>query len=128
MARVVLDSSVLIALISPKDHHHQTVLESLTAKHQYLISALTLTEALIAPNRLSAAIGQQMLTAIKRSIHEVVDSDSEIAVLAAQLRASTNISLPDALISATATATKAQLWTCDKALGKAHKGTVNILT
>lgn len=128
MARVVLDSSVLIALISPKDHHHHTVLKSLTAKHQYLISALTLTEALIAPNRLSAAIGQQMLTAIKRSIHEVVDIDSEIAVLAAQLRASTNISLPDALISATATATKAQLWTCDKALGRAHKGTVNILT
>ena len=128
MARVVLDSSVLIALISPKDHHHQTVLKSLTVKHQYLISALTLTEALIAPNRLSAAIGQQMLAAIKRSIHEVVDIDSEIAVLAAQLRASTNISLPDALISATATATKAQLWTCDKALGRAHKGTVNILT
>ena len=127
MARVVLDSSVLIALISPKDHHHQTVLKSLTAKHQYLISALTLTEVLIAPNRLSASIGQQMLTAIKRSIHEVIDIDSEIAVLAAQLRASTNISLPDALISATATATKAQLWTCDKALGKLHKGTVNIL-
>ena len=128
MARVVLDSSVLIALISPKDHHHQTVLSSLTAKHQYAISALTLTEALIAPNRLSASAGQQMLTAIKKSIHEVVDIDSEIAVLAAQLRANSNLTLPDALISATATATKSQLWTCDKALGKAHKGAVNILT
>lgn len=128
MARVVLDSSVLIGLLSPTDQHHQSVLKALTAKHQYLISALTLTETLIAPNRLSVASGQQMLTAIKRSIHEVVNIDSEIAVLAAQLRASTNITLPDALISATATATKAQLWTCDKALGKTHKGAVNILT
>ena len=114
--------------MSPKDHHHKTVLSSLTAKHQYAISALTLTEALIAPNRLSASAGQQMLTAIKKSIHEVVDIDSDIAVLAAQLRANSNLTLPDALISATATATKAQLWTCDKALGKAHKGTVKILT
>ena len=128
MARVVLDSSVLIALLSPTDQHHQSVRKALTAKHQYLISALTLTETLIAPNRISAATGQQIFMAIKKSVHQVIDIDSEVAVLAAQLRASTNMSLPDALISATATATKAQLWTCDKALGKAHKGTVKILT
>jgi predicted nucleic acid-binding protein len=127
VARVVLDSSVLIALLSPKDQHHESVRRSLTAKHEYFISALTLTEALIAPHRVSAAIGQQMLTAIKKSVHEVIDIDSGIAVLAAQIRANSNISLPDALISATATVSKSQLWTCDKALGKAHKGTVKAL-
>jgi predicted nucleic acid-binding protein len=128
VARVVLDSSVLIALLSPTDQHHQSVRKALTAKHQYLISALTLTETLIAPNRISAETGQQIFMAIKKAVHEVIDIDSEVAVLAAQIRASSNLTLPDALISATATTSKSQLWTCDKALGRIHRGIVNILT
>ena len=125
MARVVLDSSVLIALLSPTDQHHQSVRRALTSKHQYLISTLTLTETLIAPNRISTVLAQQILMAIKNAVHDVINIDSEIAMLAAQIRATSNISLPDALISATATATKSQLWTCDKALGKVHKGSLN---
>lgn len=126
MARVVLDSSVLIALLSPNDLHHAAALKSTAAKHEYLLCALTLTEALIAPYRVGNSEGDQMLKAIKKSVNHIIDIDSEIAAHAAQLRANSKISLPDALMSATATLTNSQLWTSDKDLAKAHKGAVLI--
>ena len=56
----------------------------------------------------------------------VIPTDEEIAVLAADLRAEKNLSLPDALISATAYKLKAQLWSCDRSLVKSHIGAIQI--
>ncbi len=48
--------------------------------------------------------------------------DEKIAAEAARIRAANKISLPDAIISATAEASKAQLWSCDNGLVKSHRG------
>lgn len=126
MARVVLDSSILIALFSSTDPHHQATMKALSTKNEYLISAITLTEALISPYRRSEADGKSMHGAITKSVNQVVEINSEIANSAAMQRAKFNLSLPDAIISSTATKTRSQLWTCDRALAKAHKNAVLI--
>ena len=126
MARVVLDSSVLIALLSESDSHHDAAKKATTIKHQYSISAITLSEVLIAPFRHSPKVASATQQAITQSIEQIVAIDSTIASLGASIRANTKISLPDALISATASSLNAQLWTCDRALAKAHKGSILI--
>ena len=126
MARVILDSSVLIALLSESDLHHSAAKKATAINHQYSISAITLSEVLIAPFRLSPKIASTTQHSITQSVEQIVAIDSTIASLGASIRADKKISLPDALISATATSLNAQLWTCDRALAKAHKGSVLI--
>jgi len=126
VATVVLDSSVLIALLSESDLHHAAAVKATRAKHEYMISAITLSEALISPFRTSSKLGNQIRQAIEKSVHRVIDIDSAIAALGAQVRAEKKMLLPDALISATATQIGGQLWSCDRALVKAHKGAVLI--
>ena len=46
MARVMLDSSCVIALISPDDGHRLAIQKAVSVKDQFSISAITLTEAL----------------------------------------------------------------------------------
>lgn len=122
MARVVLDSSVLIALISPNDLHHEAAIRATSARHQYLISAVTLSETLVVPFRSSAQLAERIRTSIEKAVSEIVPIDSDIATLGAHKRATLNLSMPDALISATATHEKSELWTFDKSLAKVHKG------
>lgn len=122
MAAVVLDTSVVIALINENDAHHQSAVKATSLKNQYVISAVTLSEALIAPYRVSPKVGQEYQKLIMSSVDGVISVDDQIAVLGARIRAEKKLSLPDALISATAQVMKAQLWSCDHALVKAHAG------
>ena len=126
MATVVLDTSVLIALFKADDSHHASAVKATSAKNEYLISAVTLSEALIAAFRISQQAGRKQEQLITRSMNRVISIDEEIAMHGAQIRAEKNLSLPDALISATAYKSKAQLWSCDRELVKAHKGAVQI--
>lgn len=126
MAQVVLDSSVLIALLAPTDVHHLAAVAATSGKNEYLISAVTLSEALIAPFKRGVREGQELLQVIKKSINQIIDVDEKIATAGAQIRAEKNLTLPDALISATATKVKAQLWTFDVGLANSHKGAVLI--
>jgi predicted nucleic acid-binding protein len=122
VARVVLDSSVLIALISPNDIHHDAAIRATSAKHQYLISAVTLSESLVIPFRTSAKTAERIRTTIEKAVAAVVPINADIATLGAQARAISNLKMPDALISATATYEKSELWTFDKTLASTHKG------
>jgi predicted nucleic acid-binding protein len=124
VATVILDSSVLIALLSPADIHAEAARKATKAKNQYLISTITLSEALVAPFRVGIKTGRDLQLVIKKSVNQIIEIDEEIAALAAQIRAEKKLLLPDALISATATRLNAQLWTCDQNLAKAHKGAV----
>lgn len=122
MARVVLDSSVLIALLSPNDLHHEAAIHATKANHQYLISAVTLSESLVVPFRSSTKSAERIRATIEKAVTAIVPINSDIATLGAQARATLSLSMPDALISATATQEKSELWTFDKALANAHKG------
>jgi len=120
MELVLLDSSVLIGLINPHDKHHLRIMENFEASSLYAISILTLTEVL--PHAVAKGVADQAQARFAANLHQVVDVSQEIAVAAAHVRARTGLRTPDAIISATATAAGAKLWTCDAALAKAHKG------
>lgn len=126
MATVVLDTSVLIALFKEDDRHHKSAVQATSAKNVYLISSITLSEALVAAFRLNQHAGNQHNLHIQKSMDQIVPIDDAIALRAAEIRAEKNLSLPDAIISATAYISKAQLWSCDKALVKSHLGAVQI--
>ena len=123
MAGVVLDSSVVIALLTPFDKHHTAVRKAVVETHEHLVIAtLTLTEVLVVPAKLSHKACSDMARDLRRQFGEPINLSGEIAMSAASIRATTGLRTPDAIISATATAIGAKLWTCDAALAKAHKG------
>ncbi len=126
MASVVLDTSVLIALFRIDDPHHESAVKATSARNEYSISAITLSEALISPFRINSQSGQKYRQLVSKSLHQIISVDEEIALLGAQIRAENKLSLPDALISATAYIKKAQLWSCDRDLIKSHRGAVLI--
>ncbi len=127
MGRVVLDSSVLIAMFYDGDIHSKSVTKKLEAEdHTYLISTISLAETLIQAFRVSPEEGERMQGRILYAISEVVDVDAIVASEAARIRAKTGIKIADALISATATMNGAELWTLDRKQANAHKGAVLI--
>ena len=126
MAAVVLDTSVLIALFKSDDPHHESAIKATSARNEYLISAITLSEALIAAFRINLQTGQKHYQLISKTFHDIISVDEVIAALGAQIRAEKNLSLPDALISATAYSMKAQLWSCDRNFVKSHRGALQI--
>ena len=126
MAAVVLDTSVLIALFKSDDPHHESAVNATSARNEYLISAITFSEALISPFRINLQTRQKHHQLISKTLHQIISIDEDIAALGAQIRAEKKLSLPDALISATAYTMKAQLWSCDRDLVKLHRGALQI--
>jgi predicted nucleic acid-binding protein len=126
VAAVVLDTSVLIALLKIDDLHHESAVKATSVRNEYLISAVTLSEALITAFRNNEHSGRSRYELITKVVSRIIPADEEIAINAAQIRAEKNLSLADALISATAHKVKAQLWSCDRALVKSHKGAIKI--
>jgi predicted nucleic acid-binding protein len=117
---VLLDSSVIIALFHPEDKHHHVARGLEKGDSRFIASTLTITEVM------PRAIGKSNAALISRAlsvlVDEFVDVDSDIAHRAAQLRSSSGVKTPDAIISATALIKQAQLWTFDAKLAKATPG------
>ena len=123
MTLILLDTSVVIALRKSDDAHHQSAVDTLSShKGEVSIAAITLTESLIQPMRRSGAKGREAVLAIADAVDHIYDFTMPIAVKTAEIRSQQNLTVADAMISATAIAHKAQLWTCDAGLAKAHKG------
>lgn len=128
MGRVVLDSSVLIALFDMTDSHHDAVKRQFEdSEDQYEISVLTFTEAMTAPMTVNPRSGERIRHAINGAISSVHPVTEAIAVKAARVRVATGLKTVDAIISATAFVEGADLWTCDQKLAKAHKGALLIV-
>ena len=113
----LLDASVLIALLDEADAGRVVAREAVARSqvdHDLLIPVTAFSESIVAPYRRSRRDGQraeEALTALGR----VVDVTRDIASQAAQLRATRQIKLPDALILATAVCVSAdQILTLDK--------------
>lgn len=120
MGLVLLDSSVLIAALNPKDVHHQTAVNSNTAGNQFIISTISITELM--PRAIKDGISDSIWSALTNMVQEVVELDSALALSAAEIRSDKGLKTPDAIISATAKARGAELWTLDAKLAKATPG------
>lgn len=127
MAGIILDSSVLLAVLNSGDVHHELMVETLKERTEdFSISTITLVETLIYAFRQSPRAGQRYKAAIDRGIKEVFPVDEDVALEAAKIRAKSSMKTPDAIICATATLAGAELWTLDQKLAKAHKGAILI--
>lgn len=100
----MLDASVLIALLDEKDVGRpvaRTAVDEAKRDHDLLIPVTAFSESVVAPYRRSQRDGQRAEAALA-ALGRLVDVSREIASRAAQLRATRQIKLPDALILATA--------------------------
>ena len=123
MESVVLDSSVVIAFLNPEDRHHKSAQREIAAATaRFKISTITVAESMVLAARQSEAVANEFLVDLKNHFGPFIVLDGQIAMAAAKLRAKTGLATPDAIISASASATGAMLWTFDKALAKAHGG------
>ena len=113
----VLDASVLIALLDEKDVGRPAARAAVDeSKHNYdlLIPVTAFSESIVAPYRRSRRDGQRAEAALT-GLGNLVDVTRDIASRAAQLRATRQIKLPDALVLATAMQVAAdQILTLDR--------------
>ena len=123
MGAIILDSSVVIAFLNSSDQHHMAANSAIKASNKiFKISILTVSEALVKASGDSDSRKRELLADLSRAFSPFYLFDLEVAVLAASVRAKSPLRLPDAIISATAMINKADLWSCDARLVKAHKG------
>jgi predicted nucleic acid-binding protein len=113
----VLDASVLIALLDEKDAGRpvaRAAVEKSKRDHDLLIPVTAFSESIVAPYRRSHKDGQRAEAALA-ALGKLMDVTPDIASRAAQLRATRQIKLPDALILATAQQMSArQILTLDR--------------
>jgi predicted nucleic acid-binding protein len=100
----VLDASVLIALLDETDVGRKaarSAVDRLRRDHDLLIPVTAFSESIVAPYRRSQQDGLRAEAALT-VLGTLVDVNRDIASRAAQLRATRQIKLPDALILSTA--------------------------
>lgn len=95
---IVLDASVLIAYLDGEDIHHNRA-ETLLAREiddQFAASSLTLAEVLVVPVR------EDRLTAVREALQDLelreLPFPADCAVKLADLRANTNLKMPDCCV------------------------------
>jgi predicted nucleic acid-binding protein len=119
---VVLDADVVIGALDASDAHHADArlraLDWEAEGRARLLSAVSLTEVLIAPSTEPARLGaaREAIAALGIAIHSPTEA---IAVDAARLRRVHPISVPDAYTLATARHVRASVATFDQRLLRA---------
>jgi predicted nucleic acid-binding protein len=123
LALTLLDSSTVIAIQRSDDAHHKKAVAAVAALAKApTISAITLSEVLVRQYRQSPDLADLAAARLAGAFYAIYPVSPAITMKAAVLRAQRDLGLADSLISATALLEGAQLWTCDKALAKAHPG------
>jgi predicted nucleic acid-binding protein len=102
MGVALLDTSIVIGALNRDDALHEIAGQAVRTerdRHALAISALTYTEILVGPLR----AGGQAVEVVERFAAQVriVDLSPDVARLAAELRATRGLKLPDAVIVAT---------------------------
>ncbi len=104
MAIVVLDASVVIAFLDPRDVHHGAAVEALARNRTagFVLPATVYAEILVGPYRRSKATVSKVEAFVLDFGMEIHPIDKEIAKHAARLRSRhAALKLPDALVLAT---------------------------
>lgn len=119
MARVILDSSALIALYSDQDKHHGWAMKMFleTIEFQLVMPALTYAEALIHPLR--AGKKKEFQAGVRGLGIDISSIASESVDQIAELRASTKLRMPAAVVLHEAISTNSAIATTDQLLAKA---------
>ena len=126
MGLIVLDSSIVIALLDPKDLHHEKCFsEYQNAKREenatFFISTISLAESLVGAIKISYEFALNIFAKISEEIGSLIEFKSETAWLTASIRNSFAIGFADAAIIATASEMKAELWSCDKKMIRKYR-------
>lgn len=118
---VVLDASALIALFSSDDLHHDWAMSMFldTVAWQFQMSVLNQAEAMVHPTK-SGKI-KQFLSAVSNLRIEIVSVESSDGTELAQLRADTNLRMPDVLVLHQALKVDGAIATTDKDLERAAR-------
>lgn len=124
MAIVVVDASVVIALLDAGDAHHAAAVAALgeTGRERLILPASAYAEILVDPWRR----GLDAVAVIRRFVTDlgihIEPLTADIVERAARLRAHhAALRLPDALVLATADALDAIALTCDRAWSRASR-------
>lgn len=123
MALVVLDASVVIALLNSGDAKHEAAVAALTAlaTEELVISASTLAEILVGPYR-AGSRAERIVEGFVTDRLRVEPVGVEIAQRSARLRAGTQaLRLADALVIATGDVLDAAVLTADRGWSKISK-------
>jgi predicted nucleic acid-binding protein len=128
VARITLDATVLIALAKPDDAHHEWAKEFFlgATDAEFCIASLTLAEVLVHPVR--QKVHKKFLSAIKRLNLEVMPLSEEDVLGLAQVRVSSGLRMPDAVVLHAAITHKTEIVTADQQLarvGRTHKVNVH---
>ncbi len=124
MAIVVVDASIVIALLDAGDAHHAAAVAALgeTGRERLILPASAYAEILVDPWRRgldAVAVIRRLVTDLGIHIEPLTP---DIAERAARLRAHHGaLRLPDALVLATADALDAIALTCDRAWPRASR-------
>jgi predicted nucleic acid-binding protein len=106
MAIVVFDSDVLIGFLTASDAHHEDavglVRDSLVPGTRRMLSAVSYSEILIGPIRAGQKARDHVEAMVGHLAIDIVAVDTALARRAAEVRAHTGLTLPDAYALATA--------------------------
>lgn len=128
MATLALDSGVVIALLDPNDAWHGAASNLLPrlSREAVVMSAVAYAEVLVRP---SAAGSVDQVARVLDELVTVVPIDDIAARLAASIRATDGLRLPDALVIASAVACGAdELVTTDKQVAMTERIRTSDLT
>jgi predicted nucleic acid-binding protein len=113
---IVLDASAVIGVFYPADTHHEraTTLLERAASGGFVVHPMTLAESLV------GAAKSGRLSQVRRQIHNmgitVFAPEEDEPLLIAEIRANTELKLPDCCVLATALSLSASLITFDDRL------------
>lgn len=119
---IVLDASVVIALLNPHDRHHSrsTDLMAEHAGHGFRMHQLTLAEVLVGAVR--AGRGAQRFNDLMSLGVVAHEPGANEPLILAELRATTRLSMPDCCVLAVARQETVPLATFDGQLARAAQG------
>ncbi|CAN5395566.1 hypothetical protein BH23ACT6_BH23ACT6_20680 [soil metagenome] len=116
---IVADASWVIALRDPSDPHHQAAVElnDATRDEEVVLHPVTFAETLVGPAKMGAL---SQAAAGARAAYEIIAVDGEAPLRWANLRATTTLRLPDAIVLDTAiTHAAVMILTFDRGLAAA---------
>lgn len=123
MGLIVVDASIVIALRDARDAHHEaarSTLDEVRESNRLVLPSSALAESIVRPLSAGFDVGPVVEPILR--LFTIEPSTAEIAVRAAQLRATGTLRLADALVVATGIHLDAgQILTCDERWKKADQ-------